>query len=150
MTIAPDASLTPLTGLSALVGLVAHPWQGFDVYAYAGIERVDAKFFFEADGTPSGYGNPAFNNTGCLVASAGSFAGGPAPLGGCVANARRLIDLTAGFWHNIFKGDYGRVAFGAQYAYVRKEAFAGIWRCPQDRRQHLPDLGPVLSMGTVS
>jgi hypothetical protein len=130
VTIAPDGSLEPLTGLQALVGVVGHPWEGFDLYAYAGIEQVDAKFF-DAGGRPFGYGNPGFNNTGCLIASAASFAGGPAPLGGCVANTKRLIDITGGFWHNVFKGDYGRLAVGAQYAYVRKEAFPGIGGAPK-------------------
>jgi hypothetical protein len=131
VTIAPDGSLTPLTGLSALGGLIAHPWEGFDVYVYAGIEQVDSKFFFDFNGAPFGYGNPAFINRGCLVADAASFAGGPAPLGGCVANTRRLIDISGGFWHNIFKGDYGRLAVGAQYAWVRKEAFEGIGGAPR-------------------
>jgi hypothetical protein len=131
VTIASDGSLAPLTGFSALAGLVAHPWDGLDVYGYAGIEQVNARSFNAADGTPFGYGNPNFNNTGCLLTSAGSFAGGPAPLGGCVANTRRLIDITGGFWQNLFKGDYGRVAFGAQYAYVRKEAFLGLGGAPK-------------------
>jgi hypothetical protein len=131
VTIAPNGSLSPLTGVSALAGLVAHPWDGLDVYGYAGIEQVDARFFTAADGAQFGYGNPSFNNTGCLLVSAGSFAGGPAPLGGCVANTRRLFDVTGGFWQNLFKGDYGRVAFGAQYAYVRKEAFEGIGGAPR-------------------
>jgi hypothetical protein len=130
VTIGSDGSLAPLTGFSALAGLVAHLWDGLDVYAYAGIEQVNARFF-NVDGTPFGYGNPNFNNTGCLLVSAGSFAGGPAPLGGCVANTRRLIDITGGFWQNLYKGDYGRVAVGAQYAYVRKEAFDGIGGAPK-------------------
>ena len=130
VTIASDGSLAPLTGFSALAGLVAHPWEGLDVYGYAGIEQVNARSF-NVDGTPFGYGNPNFNNTGCLLVSATSFAGGPAPLGGCVANTRRLIDITGGFWQNLYKGDYGRVAVGAQYAYVRKEAFDGIGGAPK-------------------
>jgi hypothetical protein len=44
-TIAADGSLTPLVGLAAMVGLIAHPWDGLDVYAYAGIEQVAASFF---------------------------------------------------------------------------------------------------------
>lgn len=130
VTIAPDGSLAPLTGLQVLVGLVAHPWEGLDVYGYAGMEQVDSKFF-NAGGTPFGYGNPGFDNSGCMIANAASFAGGPAPLGGCVGNTKRLIDITAGFWQNIFKGDYGRVVAGAQYAYVKREGFAGIGGAPK-------------------
>jgi hypothetical protein len=28
-----------------MVGLIGHPWEGLDVYAYAGMERADASFF---------------------------------------------------------------------------------------------------------
>ena len=74
VTIAVDGSLAPLTGLSAMVGLVGHPWEGLDVYTYAGIEQVDASFF--AVGTNLfGYGNPGFSNAGYTFATPGSFAG---------------------------------------------------------------------------
>ena len=130
VTIAPNGSLAPITGLQAMVGLVGHPWEGLDVYAYAGLEQFDAKFF-NAGGVPFGFGNPNFDNAGCFFPNAMSFAGGAAPLGGCVANTRRIAEITAGFWQDIFKGDYGRVAAGAQYAFIRKEAFAGIGGAPK-------------------
>jgi len=130
VTVAPDGSLAPITALQALVGVVAHPWEGLDVYAYAGMEQFEAKFF-NAGGVPFGYGNPNFDNAGCFFPSATSFAGGAAPLGGCVANTRRIAEITTGFWQNIFKGDYGRVAVGAQYAYVKKEAFGGVGGTPK-------------------
>ena len=48
-----------------------------------------------------------------------------------MANTKRIYEITAGFWQNIFKGDYGRVAVGAQYAYIKKEAFDGIGGAPK-------------------
>jgi hypothetical protein len=36
VTIGPDGSLTPLQTTQILLGLVAHPWTGLDVYAYGG------------------------------------------------------------------------------------------------------------------
>jgi hypothetical protein len=42
VTIASDGSLTPLTELAAMVGLIAHLWEGLDVLGYAGIEQVNA------------------------------------------------------------------------------------------------------------
>ena len=48
----------------------------------------------------------------------------------CIANNRRLLDLTAGFWQNVYKGDYGRVAFGAQYEYIKRESFDGVGGAP--------------------
>src|SRR5260370_11395402 len=129
VTIAPDGSLTPITVLQAMAGLVGHPWEGLDVYAYGGIEQADAKFF-NAGGTAFGYGNPAFINAGCLITNAVSFGGGAAPLGGCVANNRRLTDGTVGFWYNLYKGSLGRLATGAEYEYIRREAFNGIGGAP--------------------
>ena len=112
VTIAPNGSLAPITALQAMVGLVAHPWEGLDVYAYAGLEQFQAKYF-NAGGAPFGYGNPNFDNSACMFPTATSFAGAPTA---CVANTKRIAEIAAGFWQNVFKGDYGRVAVGAQYA----------------------------------
>jgi hypothetical protein len=123
VTIAIDGSLTPLTGLSAMVGLIGHPWEGLDVYAYAGLEQVDGNFFAVGPNL-FGFGNPGFSNAGCTFATPSSFAG--ATPANCIANNRRLSDLTVGFWQNVYKGDYGRVAFGAQYEYIKRESFDGV------------------------
>jgi hypothetical protein len=123
VTIAADGSLTPLTTLTAMVGLVGHPWEGLDIYAYAGIEQADAKFF-NSGATLFGYGNPGFSNAGCLITTPGTF-GGATPTD-CIANNKQLAEVTVGFWQNLYKGDFGRVAAGAQYAYIRREAFDGV------------------------
>ena len=123
VTIAPDGSLAPLTALHVFAGLVIHPREGLDIYAYGGIEQVDAKFF---DGF--GFGNPAFDNSGCTTTTASSFSTGATPT--CVANNRRLTDVTAGFWQDLYKGHLGRVALGAQYEYLKREAFDGIGGAP--------------------
>jgi hypothetical protein len=123
VTIAIDGSLTPVTGLSAMVGLIGHPWDGLDVYTYAGLEQVDSNFFAVGPNL-FGLGNPGFSNAGCSFATPSSFAG--ATPANCIANNRRLYDITAGFWQNVYKGDYGRVAFGAQYEYIKRESFDGI------------------------
>jgi hypothetical protein len=127
VTIALDGSLTPVTGWSAMVGLVAHPWEGLDVYAYAGMEEVKANFF-NVGTTLFGLGNPGFSNASCLITTPSSFAG--ATPADCIANTQRLSELTAGFWQNVYKGDYGRVTFGAQYEYIKKKSFAGIGGSP--------------------
>jgi len=127
VTIGPDGSLSPLETLHFLVGGVAHPWQGLDIYAYYGQEEVKANFW-NAAGVHGGYGNPAFNNGGCLNEN---LASGPAgfntPVAGttCTANVQRTQEFTIGFWQNIYKGDVGRFVFGAQYEFVRLTAFPG-------------------------
>jgi hypothetical protein len=127
VTIAPDGSLALLTGLSAMVGLVAHPWEGLDVYAYAGLEQVNASFF-SIGTTLFGFGNPGFSNVGCTIVTPSSFAG--ATPANCIANNRRLSELTVGFSQNVYKGDYGRLRVGAQYEYIKREAFAGVGGAP--------------------
>jgi hypothetical protein len=127
VTIAADGSLTPLTGLQTMVGLVGHPTEGLDIYAYAGLEQVEAKFF-NSGTTLLGYGNPGFSNVGCTIVSPSSFAG--ATPANCIGNNRRLEELTVGFWQNLYKGDYGRVAAGLQYEYIRRQSFAGLGGAP--------------------
>jgi hypothetical protein len=128
VTIAPDGSLQPLQTLQFLVGAIAHPVDGLDVYAYYGQEEVRANFWTIA-GTQGGYGNPNFVNNGCLNENLGS---GPAGFNDaiagttCTANVQRTQEFTIGFWQNIYKGDVGRFTFGAQYEYVRLQAFPGL------------------------
>jgi hypothetical protein len=123
VTIAADGSLAPITARHALVGLVLHPREGLDIYGYGGIEQANAKFFDKL-----GYGNPAFDNSGCTITTASSFSTGATPA--CVANNRRLTEVTVGFWQDLYKGHLGRVALGAQYEYLKREAFEGVGGAP--------------------
>lgn len=47
-----------------------------------------------------------------------------------MANNKRLTELTVGFWQDFYKGRLGRVALGAQYEYLKREAFEGIGGAP--------------------
>jgi hypothetical protein len=117
-----DGSLSPITALQAMVGAVAHPWAGLDIYAYAGIERANQNVFNSSAGFV-GFGVPTLDNSGCLVTTAASFSGGAS---NCAAVTKEVDHLTAGFWQNIYKGDYGRVTGGLQYQYVRRKSFDGV------------------------
>ena len=123
VTIAADGSLAPITALHVFGGIVVHPREGLDVYAYGGMEQARARFFDQL-----GYGNPAFDNSGCTVTTASSF--NTTTTSTCVANNRRLSEVTVGFWQDLYKGYFGRVALGAQYEYIRREAFEGIGGAP--------------------
>jgi hypothetical protein len=123
VTIGSDGSLSPLTETTAMVGLIGHPWEGLDVYGYAGIEQVNGNSF--NNGTALfGYGNPGFSNAGCTIVTPSSFNGSTPS--SCIANNRRLSDVTAGFWQNVYKGQFGRVAVGAEYEYIKRESFNGV------------------------
>jgi hypothetical protein len=123
VTVASDRSLAPLSELTAMIGLVGHPWQGLDVYGYAGLEQVNANYF-NIGPALFGYGNPGFSNAGCMITTPSSFAS-TTPTS-CIANTHRLSDVTVGFWQTLYKGDYGRVAVGAEYEYIRRQSFRGV------------------------
>ena len=62
-------------------------------------------------------------NLGCGITTPSSF-GGATPTD-CIGNNRRVSEVTVGFWQNLYKGNWGRVTYGAQYEYVNLKAFAG-------------------------
>ena len=119
---------------------MAHATPDIDVYAYYGLEQVGSNFW-TVGGTNGGYGNPLFPNGGCLTEVPGGAASGfnpagtPAP-GNCTANVQRVQEFTIGFWKNLYKGPVGRLALGAQYEYVKLDAFAGN-----------PAVGPTANQG---
>jgi hypothetical protein len=127
--IGPSGSLTPLTALSFLVGAVAHPIEGSDIYAYYGQDQTYANSWTVAT-TQGGWGNPNFLNTGCLSqsftgASVGAF-NTPVTAGTCTFDVQKAQEFTIGYWQDLYKGDMGRVRAGVQYEYVRLTAFPGV------------------------
>jgi hypothetical protein len=117
-----DGTLSPITALHAMVGAVAHPWAGLDIYSYAGMERANANFFNTATGL-TGFGVPTLSNAGCGIVTGASFTGG---VSNCAAVNKEVDEVTVGFWQNLYKGDYGRVATGFQYQYLRRKSFDGV------------------------
>ncbi len=133
VTIGPDGTLKPLQTTQVLLGFIAHPWAGLDVYGYAGQEQVNANFWTQTVGkttTNGGYGNPGYFNGGCAVENtASTFGAGfntPVAPGACTANVKRTQELSIGFWQQLYKGDLGQVRVGAQYEFVRLQAFDGL------------------------
>jgi hypothetical protein len=127
-TFNPDGSLAPLQTTQFLLGLVAHATPDVDVYSYYGQEEVNANAWSTAATAAGGYGNPLAVNGACLLelpaATPASF-NTPGGGGACTANIQKSQEFTIGFWKNLYKGNLGRVAFGAQYEYVRNTAFLG-------------------------
>jgi hypothetical protein len=117
-----DGTLSPITALHAMVGAVAHPLEGLDIYAYAGIEKSDKNVFNSAAGI-TGFGVPTLLNSGCNIVTGASFTGG---VSNCAAVNKETAEVTIGFWQNLYKGEYGRVATGLQYEYVRRKSFDGV------------------------
>src|SRR5437764_8335475 len=70
---------------------------------------------------PFGYGNPLYNNSGCL--HEGSTL--------CAANTSRVWQVAGGAWYNLYKGDYGILRIGARGSYTRRYIFKGIGGSPR-------------------
>lgn len=121
--VGPDGSLKPITGFTAMVGLIGHPWAGLDLYAYAGIEQAQSNFFLSNAGVVTGFGVPTAVNTGCFITTSASFTGGASD---CAAINKTLSEVTVGFWQDLYKGAYGQVRGGLQYEYIRRESFNGV------------------------
>jgi hypothetical protein len=119
VVVASDGTLSPITAFHAMVGAVAHPWAGLDIYAYAGMEKADSNLFNSAAGI-TGFGNPTVVNTGCGITTGASFTGGTS---NCAAINKEVDMVTAGFWQDLYKGEYGRVAAGLQYEYITRKSF---------------------------
>lgn len=112
-----EGTFVAIPEIQALVGVVAHPVKGTDLYAYGGLEEEQKT----VDGN-AGYGLPSLNNTGCDIE------GDPASL--CQGVNKRLWEVTGGFWKDIYNGPHGRAAVGAQGEYVKREAFEGFGGAP--------------------
>jgi hypothetical protein len=127
--IGPNGNLTPVKGLQFMVGGVAHPWSGLDIYAYYGQDRTYANPWTIGT-THGGWGNALFLNNGCLdqnltTASAGAF---NTPITGttCSFDVQRAQEFTIGLWQTAYQGELGRAVVGLQYEYVNLKAFPGV------------------------
>ena len=124
VVVASDGTLSAITTLHFLVGAVAHPWAGLDVYGYAGMEKAESNLFASAAAPGvTGFGNPNVVNTGCGIVTGASFTGGAS---NCTAINKEVDMATIGFWQNVLKGSYGRVAAGLQYEYIKRKSFDTI------------------------
>ncbi len=144
VVVAPDGTLSPITAIHAMVGAVAHPWTGLDIYGYAGLERADANVSGSAAG-PTGFGVATLSNAGCGIVTGASFTGGTS---NCAAVNKEVDMVAVGFWQNLYKGDYGRLAAGAQYEYIKRKSFDGVPGPRLHERQRRSVLPALLSLLT--
>jgi hypothetical protein len=118
VSFATNGALRATPEVEGLLGLIAHPAPGTDIYLYAGYEQVDRT----ASAIGIGFGAATLNNTTCNTETAvvGSASATPA----CPAVTHRIGQVTLGFWQDLYKGNYGRVAVGAQGEYIKKFTFS--------------------------
>jgi hypothetical protein len=127
VVVGPDGTLEPITAAHFLAGVILHPWAGLDIYGYAGTERADANWSMISTGVvngirQTGFGIPNAINTGCYITTLNSFTGGTS---NCAAINRQVTGVTAGFWQDLYKGNFGRVAAGFEWEWIRRESFPG-------------------------
>lgn len=132
VTIGPNGTLQPITSLQFMVGAVAHPFAGNDIYAYYGQEQTQANAW-TIGATQGGWGNGAFPES-CGVQTAATLASTTGGTGTnfngssalCSANVKRVQEFTIGFWQDIYKGDLGQAKVGLQYEFVMLDLFSGL------------------------
>jgi hypothetical protein len=122
VTIGSTGALVPLQETEFLLELIGHPLDNLDVYAYYGQEQVNSNFW-NIGATHGGYGNPLLSVASC--ATEDMVSGSVSASTGCAANAKRVQEVTVGFWNTLYKGDIGRFVWGMQYEYVQLTSFAG-------------------------
>jgi hypothetical protein len=120
VAIKPTGILAPVPGLQVLVGLVGHPTDALDLYVYGGLEQAGQTSFTVNGTLPFGYGNPLYNNSGCL--HEGSTL--------CAENTSRVWQVAGGAWYSLYKGSYGMLRIGAQGSYTRRYIFKGMGGSP--------------------
>jgi hypothetical protein len=113
VTLNPNGALDPITETTMLAGATLHATPALDIYAYAGQEGENAKYFNAGTGH-QGLGNPAYNLAGCFTEG-----------GTCSPNIETSSEITAGFWWRAYAGKYGSARLGVQYSYNRLTSFAG-------------------------
>ena len=127
--IGPDGTLSPVTELSFMVGAVAHPFDGNDIYTYYGEDKTYANAW-TVGATQGGWGNPNFVNNGCLNQNlgGGQLGGFNTPIAGttCTFDVQKAQEFTIGFWQDAYKGNLGRLRYGLQYELVKLTAFPGV------------------------
>ncbi len=77
---------------------------------------------------PVGYGSYYLSNSACLTTAAPGYNGsstGFYPGGSCGAQTKDVQEFTAGEWYDFYKGDYGRMRLGLQYAYAARQSWTG-------------------------
>ena len=136
-TVRPDGTLALLRSYQGMGTLEFH-YPKADNYINFGGEYVGRDTSLNAGGSLVGYGSPLANNASCLVeplpgsSTSGQFPVSsqgflPGSLGSnCTADTKDLFEGSAGFWYVLYKGTKGKVQFGPQYSYLRRNTWTGL------------------------
>src|SRR5579872_3373395 len=87
----PNGSLVATPEIEVLLGLIATPFNGTQLYAYAGQEHVTSTAQPVGKGLFSGFGSNFDSNAGCNINLSAAT---------CTSTAREIDQVTAGFWQD--------------------------------------------------
>jgi hypothetical protein len=122
VTVEPNGSITAIREADLLLGLTFKPTSRLTMYVYAGEEQAQRTAYTSAAGAQFGYGNPAFNNSGCYLLTGTAAT--------CVANTQKLQQVIVGDWWKVYEGPIGNFQVGLQYTYEDRRAFSGVGGSP--------------------
>jgi hypothetical protein len=121
-----NAEMRPLREGRILAGLEYHRNSRLEFYGYYGNEYAGRYAYTAVNSSgqvvPAGYGSPLVDYTACTNEVALNTCGG--------AN-RDIYEGTVGYWYRIHQGDFGRIQYGNQVAYLHRSLWSGIGRTPQ-------------------
>jgi hypothetical protein len=128
-------TLKLLHAYSWMATVDAHATPRLDLYAYYGSDGVFRNYSYVPKGgyaglragTPYGYGNYSFVNSGCLTEPVPGGGDLPTTPANCAANSntRDVQEITFGYWYDFYKGPMGRLRQGFQYSYATRNLFSG-------------------------
>lgn len=150
-TAQPNGNLALIRSYQGLGTLEFH-YPKVDIYLNAGGEYGARTQFISGAGTipNEGYGAIGFNNAGCWTeAAAGSGGFSPASIANCTGDVRNIIEGTAGFWYNFYKGPMGQMKFGVQFSHEALNTWAGVGTTGACTSAAHPSCGPSTSNNMV-
>ena len=102
----PNGEIQPLTELTAMAGVIAHPEKTWDVYLYGGFEGVE--------------------RTNYQVGSsfAPSFGYGDFQLFTGQEQTQDVWQIQGGFWKRLYQGSWGKVQIGVSDSVTTRQAFS--------------------------
>lgn len=127
----PDVTLNPTTGemrplreARIMGGIEYHRNPRLDLYTYAGDEYAGRYAMVSPDGKAAGYGSPLVSYAACVNEVA---------INTCSGANRDIYEVTAGYWYKFYRGDFGRIQYGNQVAYIHRNLWSGTGQTPQGR-----------------
>jgi hypothetical protein len=125
----PDVTLNPTSGEMRplregriMGGVEYHPSRRLDAYAYGGDEYAGRYAMVTPDGKAAGYGSRLVSYAECTNEVA---------VNSCSGANRNIYEATVGYWYRLYQGEFGRIQYGNQVAYIHRNLWSGTGQTPR-------------------